>query len=544
MTAYALIPVSYDSNSVQSSDFQSWFLREDNVLGTVVAQAVDVDRPFNSPKTVGTQKQGKAYPLHIRLVSGVDETKLNTLKTWFASSQSQKYLKVTNGAGTTLRVACVSRGLLATDNAVEWIANLWADDGTLEADSASTDTHNACSGDTHDLSHTSGGNAPPSAVFTIKPIAVKATDHAPAYQQQRLFTSNADNPLTDPNGDGWPVMIISAWDTATIIAAGHMQADGDDLRVFVDGVEVNRWLDGINTAATKVWANIPFPAQRRAALKAAMSAGGAEDVTADTAGAFSTWPPSGYFQISAEVVWYGSRTNEVLSGILRAQKTTSAASHTLGTSLRVLPHDIRLAYGCTTSVNPPADTNAQPMIDLNLSDNTHFTWPAAYSAPGTRRTAQFIPGSKPLNTLSPLQQAFETAGKLYFRDSAPAAGFNQGDLWYFPAPTGITAIEHDVAVPSNMLLNVRGTDGVADKLLATYNPDTDGDDKTITLTATLYDVRYEGLVRTVTAAEPTVPVTDDAYPAKVNKTGGITAGDTTIPYDYATIDDNPGLVKI
>jgi hypothetical protein len=53
-----------------------------------------------------------------------------------------------------------------------------------------------------------------------------------------------------------------------------------------------------------------------------------------------------------------------------------------------------------------------------------------------------------------------------------------------------------------MLLNVYGSDGVADKLLASYNPDTDGDDKTVTPAASVDGVRYEAMVRTVTAAEP------------------------------------------
>jgi len=65
-------------------------------------------------------------------------------------------------------------------------------------------------------------------------------------------------------------------------------------------------------------------------------------------------------------------------------------------------------------------------------------------------------------------------------------------------------------VPSNMLLKVYGSDGVADKLLATYNPDTDGDDKTVTPAASVDGVRYEAMLRTVTGAEPTA-ITEDSY---------------------------------
>jgi hypothetical protein len=46
-------------------------------------------------------------------------------------------------------------------------------------------------------------------------------------------------------------------DTKTIVAAGRMQADGDDLRVFCEGVELRRNLIGANTLATLIWIVLP-----------------------------------------------------------------------------------------------------------------------------------------------------------------------------------------------------------------------------------------------------------------------------------------------
>jgi hypothetical protein len=143
------------------------------------------------------------------------------------------------------------------------------------------------------------------------------------------------------------------------------------------------------------------------------------------------------------------------------------------------------------------------MIDLALSDNTLFVKPSAYYAPGTKRTGQHLPANKPLNTLSSVLRAYESGGKMYIEDSPAEAGKQQGDLWYFPCPQGITSILHDVAVPSQMLLDVYGNDGVAEKLLAQYNPNTDGDDKTITPSATVYGVEYRAMLRTVTGATAT-----------------------------------------
>jgi len=512
MTAYYLNVVSWDSHSLQSADYTAMLDPEADVKGTVPGQAVDVERPFSSPRTVGVTKQGKAYPVIVKLAS-TDEAKLDTLVSWFQADGTKKYLRLTNGAGTALRVACVSLGLSRIDR-LRFVGRLWADDGTLEADSASTDTHAAVSGNSHDLSHTNGGATNSYPKITVRPRAVKNSTSSPIYCWFRNFATACAYPLTDPNGDGWPLMVKDSWDTAALVTAGKAQADGDDCRVYVDGVEVKRWFGtgatAWNQATTKVWINVPFPSRRSLAqTKLAMTATVPADggtIEATEADAFATWAPSGYLKTgnaAAEVIWYGSRTNTVLSGIKRAQKTTAAAIHNAGIYLFRLPHDIRLTYGASALADPPVSANDKPMFDLALSTNVLRTWPTYYYAPGTRRTGQWIPFKKLLNALSPLLRVYEDSGKMLVEDSPPEAGKDEGTGWYFPAPPGVTAFTHDVAVPSNMLLKVYGSDGVADKLLASYNADTDGDDKTVTPAASVDGVRYEAMLRTVTAAEPT-----------------------------------------
>ena len=41
-----------------------------------------------------------------------------------------------------------------------------------------------------------------------------------------------------------------------IASTDFASATGNDIRVYVDGVEADYWLDGINTATTKIWVNI------------------------------------------------------------------------------------------------------------------------------------------------------------------------------------------------------------------------------------------------------------------------------------------------
>lgn len=65
------------------------------------------------------------------------------------------------------------------------------------------------------------------------------------------ITNNGTEPIRNQPYQLGPI------DTKTIVAAGRMQADGDDLRVFCEGVELRRNLLGPNTLATMIWIVLP-----------------------------------------------------------------------------------------------------------------------------------------------------------------------------------------------------------------------------------------------------------------------------------------------
>lgn len=77
------------------------------------------------------------------------------------------------------------------------------------------------------------------------------------------FSATYLRTLTITNSDSNPVInrpVQLTLDTEALVAAGKLQADGDDLRFFdVDGVTpLSYWIEsGLNTATTKVWVNIP-----------------------------------------------------------------------------------------------------------------------------------------------------------------------------------------------------------------------------------------------------------------------------------------------
>jgi hypothetical protein len=171
----------------------------------------------------------------------------------------------------------------------------------------------------------------------------------------------------------YPVL-LGTLDTATLIAAGKMQADGDDLRVFVDGIEVDRWIQDINTASTEIWANMNFQNSVSATLSEAIGSGDAgETITCSTS--IKGFPNSGIVQIDSEIFVYTSKnnTNKTLLGCTRAAKGTSAADHTVGDTVFWVQHDVWILYGNSSVSAPSVDDDYQPAFALT-STNTSWVY--------------------------------------------------------------------------------------------------------------------------------------------------------------------------
>jgi len=168
---------------------------------------------------------------------------------------------------------------------------------------------------------------------------------------------------------------ILGWNTATPIAATKMQADGDDLRIYVDGVEVDRWLDGINTANTNVWFNVDFEADVSLTLADAILIG--DDVeNLDLDGNISRLPAVGVVLIDSEAFAYNGKltaSNRLLN-VRRASRGTAAAGHAADTTVYWIQHDIWAFYGDAALSAPDVDDDYKPIFELDTSTNADWTW--------------------------------------------------------------------------------------------------------------------------------------------------------------------------
>ncbi len=90
--------------------------------------------------------------------------------------------------------------------------------------------------------------------YRVQPTTARTaggTDLGATRRQKWRVTNNGTEPMVN-----FPLHLTI--NTAALVTATTMQADGDDLRVWRDGVEISRTLTGPNTTTTKVWIVVPF----------------------------------------------------------------------------------------------------------------------------------------------------------------------------------------------------------------------------------------------------------------------------------------------
>lgn len=201
----------------------------------------------------------------------------------------------------------------------------------------------------------------------ITPKRVKTSGYT--YRRWVPITWRADSSATR-----YPVM-LGPLDTATLVTAGKMQSDGDDLRVQVDGSEVDRWLSGMNTASTKIWVNFDWQPSQLATLAAGIGASDTVE-TLDVNEDISGFPSSGILLIGSEAFVYTSKNDSLkrFLGVSRAAKGTTAAAHSAGDTVWWIQHDVWLLYGNSSASAPSVNDNYKPAFRLDTSTNTSWDY--------------------------------------------------------------------------------------------------------------------------------------------------------------------------
>lgn len=183
-----------------------------------------------------------------------------------------------------------------------------------------------------------------------------------------------------------------------VVYVSKIMANGNDLRVFVDGLEVNRWLSGMNSSATKVWINQQTPARVPMLLNTAIaSSGSVTSITVQYLGkgynqTFGQLPGSFLFAIGSELFTASSIDSNSLTITVsgRSAKNTSMAAHAIGDTIYRVEHDMYLVYGNPNASAPITDDTKKPMFDLSTSTNTSWVH-AEFASADNQRTGAWKP---------------------------------------------------------------------------------------------------------------------------------------------------------
>lgn len=195
----------------------------------------------------------------------------------------------------------------------------------------------------------------------------------------------------------YPIEITNGGIDTRIASTNFVDADGDDIHVYVDGVEVDRWLVDPNTASTKIWILADFLPAAYAQTMAGMGTGDLDILKAmpyvDEGGAGAgEFGASGIARINNEIVTYDLRVGTTFFGVRRGQFGTTAAAHSANALVMWVEHDIRVEYGEGAGASPRVvDDRRRPMFDMTSSSNDVWVYTEFREVGNPDRAASWTP---------------------------------------------------------------------------------------------------------------------------------------------------------
>ena len=432
---------SFDGHNINDGTNYNAYL-DDSAYGIPAVKPRLVEVQMYRPVLSAVSRPGRDLYFEIRIA---DESNKHTLYTqlcqWFDPDDetSKKLLAEDAGGGNDRYVMALCKNLQELPHSAgrRFMVTLSVDGDVYWRENTASTSSLSVTGTGDTVTVANNGDMKAFPKFTIEPTSAKTG----AYAYKRWFPVrwNLDVAHSD-----YPYDICDdGFDTATLVTAGKMQSDGDDLRVWVDGVEVDRWLDGINTATTKVFINLDFQAKQEVTLGTAIASSGSIS-TIDADGDISGFPSSGILVIDSEAFVYTGKSNndQQFTGVTRAAKGTSMAAHTTSDTVWWVQHDISILYGNSGASAPSVDDDYKPAFDLSTSTNTSWDYNEFGEGDGLRTAAwtqQVIETSPTFYTANRETDAdpWEEIG-IIIDQSAPGTLYR--GAWMAYNPCGITNV--------------------------------------------------------------------------------------------------------
>lgn len=378
--------ISFDGNNINDgTNYDAWFPRETPMQPN--ANAIFVQRAGAFPVYAGKTFPEQDMTIAVKAVSNINSN-LEQLNKWFdvsnetpkqliaqdtANSNRQYYLYGTpksvsqlDGEGTLFITLALSDPIWqsVTQESTSWSI-------------VSTDTN------TYTTSVTIDTNSEVYPVLEITPTLNNPSAAGWNYRREIQILPTSTNAWVNRPIDIFETTDGFGLDTAALVSGGKMQADGDDIRVFVNGQQWDYWLTtDLNTTDTSCGIVLTMPPKSEMTLGTAIASTDtitsiAVSVTQDNYDAWARMPNSGRVIINSEEFTYTSKSwNATLYGFTvnsRAVRDTTAGNHAAGDLVRWLPYTVTLLYGNSAATSDATiDARYQPIIDFTTSSNSSF----------------------------------------------------------------------------------------------------------------------------------------------------------------------------
>lgn len=538
-----LVPYTYNGTVINDGTvLQAWLVNDQSQFYS--ANVETIERSGNFPAYAGKTMRERTIPVGIFIKSDVAAV-AGTVAAWFDPKDATEHEFVCRDADESNKsyyVKATPVGIPKWDGG-HMVINLLASDSMWRTSTEYSGTI-AVSGTSTSGTITNAGRLPTAPTFEITPASTGGTAYA--NKNWIIAYNRSEKALKD-----YPLNITGGTlDSGTLIAQSLMQADGDDLRVTVNGTEVDRWWNGLNSGTTSVWINVNMQPDRYLVTSTAIPASGTIDYiglklyehnTAD----LKAIPASGYvYGTNGECYYYGSKTQVTgtyrLNNIQRQQMNTGTVTLAAGGTLWWVEHEICMLYNNPTAEARDQSDDKKPMIDLGESTNNKWVW-TEFVDDARTRTATWTPTLVGCGNKTDLAHftGYYT-GEHGTVDTDPASvmgmqisawqygntwkGENGNVLWSFYHPVGGTAVSYTgekyryaTSWPANVSFN-KSTNGITWTRVFTveatpgtaqaWTAITSHSETTIGTAANYFNFRFQGAV-SATASNTTQFEIDD-----------------------------------
>lgn len=431
----SIVVESFNGNDLQSANLEAWLTVGDNPFGREV-DAIFVEPVGRFARYARSQHKRKVLPVNVRIVSGTLNTWQRTLEQWFEPG-TQGALVITEDGVSKAWDAVVKSRMRYAQGAAVFQAVLEIADPRLRSETVATDTEAITSSGEQWTVNNPGTTAEVSPVIRVTPTDAKAAADSWIYTSEVIIANQVDRALNN-----YAVAIPFAH--ATEVTATRSQADGDDVRVLVDGKMVPRWAGGAgwDDDGLLLWINLPSSPGLTARLREAItdvSPADGGDLPVEE-GDTSGWPSAGVLRIAGEAIRYSGITSRAFTGVTRGARNTTAAAASAAAEAQWVEHRVQLLWGYSAATAPDARDDLEPMIDLVNSTNEEHIWENFADTEDPGRSMQWARNlvTRDAQTGRVLAPSGAPAASMSFeyRVAGPKAGSPNFNTWQRQFPTG------------------------------------------------------------------------------------------------------------